>query len=316
MSTYSAQIPLGKPDEMLTPEEMQHFLEKAEDIRSQDNSLGLSYPPESGYPRDLIYSAAEQIPFDGLEDKVWDIQYDNLDLDTERVDGGSMKETFYSPEENLIFQHIKPILTTEFDEILGQELTASHNNQVIEENEKLEPVTNYDLFFTFSDGKPMPVRIGEYRELVEYDELAEDNEYPDQADLQQDFVEAGEEIGRLMRSGDLAYAESINDWEQNISKNRAYDPLKDTVVVTDMGELAENQFTEILESGLDSMEDFLFEDPYDAPFASQTQFLNYHGIRDEMEEYFRAVEGENGSELMEVEFPQENYVNLREASRP
>jgi len=61
---------------------------------------------------------------------------------------------------------------------------------------------------------------------------------------------------------------------------------------------------------------FLFEDPYDAPFASQTQFLNYHGIRDEMEEYFRAVEGENGSELMEVEFPQENYVNLREASRP
>jgi len=172
MSTYSAQIPLGKPDEMLTPEEMQHFLEKAEDIRSQDNSLGLSYPPESGYPRDLIYSAAEQIPFDGLEDKVWDIQYDNLDLDTERVDGGSMKETFYSPEENLIFQHIKPILTTEFDEILGQELTASHNNQVIEENEKLEPVTNYDLFFTFSDGKPMPVRIGEYRELVEYDELA------------------------------------------------------------------------------------------------------------------------------------------------
>lgn len=316
MSTYPAQIPLGNPDEMLDPEETKMLLERAEDIRSNGNSLGLSYPPRNGYPTDILYSAAEQLPFEELEDRVWDIEYHNLDLDLERVDGSSMKETFYSPNEDIILQHIKPSLVTEFDQMLGQELTALNNNQVIREHDELEPVTNYDLFFTLDDGKPIPVRIGEYRDLVEYEELAGDNDYPDQSDLKPGFMEAGEKIGRLMRSGDLAYAESITDWEQTISKNRAYDPLRDTVVITDMGELAEHQFTEILESHQDGIEEFLFEDAYDAPFISQTKFLSHHGILDEMKEYFRAVEDGPESELMRIDFPQENYTRPRQSLKP
>ena len=307
MSSTTSEPYLEDPGNLVRPEEMKLLLEEAEKERiDPDTTLpmdGYSFPPRNGYSLDLLYGVAAQLPFEGLEDKIWSI-YESPGVKVEEIDGGSMKTTLHSPEKDLLFQYISTSTVDIFYRQLSQEYAAMQTNQKLQDNPIVTPVTEYELRFTFTDGQPLPVRVGEYRDLVEYEDLPREK----QRNLKDEFIETGLEAGRLMRNGEIPSAEAIEDWEQEVSKNRAYDPERDTVVAVDMGELAENQFVEHGEYKHNTPEDFALEDISEAPFSSRIAFLNRHGLLEEIEEYFRATPDEDFPTLVNPESPQEEEL--------
>lgn len=277
---------LVEPEYMLTPEETRAILNQAEEKRGDFQVKELCYPPKSGYSIGRLMGAALSLDnYDDLEDKIWR-NYESEGVEVEEVMGGSMKTTLYSPETDTLYQHINFSIVSDFEDILAQELTALHTNQVLQQSQDVEPVTNYNLRFSFANGWPVPIRVGEYRDLDEYSDLSEEK----QRNLEDEFVQAGQTVGQLMRDGEVAYAEPVEDWEQDISKNREYDRNREMVVVTDMGELSETQFAEHVRDSHSKSGEFAFEYISEAPFSSQREFLNHHGILTELEKYFKPVE--------------------------
>ncbi len=275
---------LNEPEHLLTPKETKALLNEAEDIRAELSKPGLDYPPKEGYSVSLMVEAALNLTELGnVEEKVRKLYKTTAD-DIREIHGGSMKKTFYSPECT-IYQHIDPNVADGFEEMLAQEFTAIHNVHTLKESEKVETVTEYELRFTLVDGKPLPVRIGEYRDLTRYENLDEEMK----EELKEDFIQTGKVVGELMRAGEVAYAESVDNWENEISSNRAYDLKADTVVVTDVGELSENQFFEQVKDPSGISEEFAFEEIENSPFESQREFLKSHGILEKINHYFESV---------------------------
>ena len=284
---------LGDPNNLLTPEEVKALLKEAEDIRTRKEKPGLGYPPKKGYSLDWMLDAAKKTSLEGVDEKL-ELIYNSED-DAEKIVEGTMKDSFHSADSETFYQFASPLLVTGLEQRLAQELTAIHNTETISNHDEIEPATEYELRFTMIGGTPIPVRTGEFRELIPYKELDEDK----QQELRDDFSNAGDAMSELMRSGEVAYAESVKSWEESISENREYDPVADAVVITDAGELSLNQFSEHVEDISSFSMEFAFEDYDKAPYSSQREFLEKHDIISEIEEYFEPVIGGDTSELME-----------------